>query len=81
MKLMTVKQYAESVNLPVSSVRAMCKNGELPAAKFGVAWRIDSEKANLALEDKMNRHKVINNGTMMPKPKLKGGFLERLKAL
>lgn len=78
---MTVKQYAESVNLPVSSVRAMCKNGELPAAKFGVAWRIDSEKANLALEDKMQRHKVSNSSTVVLKPKLKSSFLERLKAL
>lgn len=81
MKLMTVKQYADSRNLPVSTVRTKCKNGEIPAAKIGVAWRIDPDKADKAIEEMMTAIKVPNTRTVVLKPKKSSSFLERLKAL
>ena len=45
MELLKVNEFASRYNLSVSTVRAMCQKGDLPAAKIGVGWRIDAEKA------------------------------------
>ena len=49
MELLKVKEFAAKYNLCASTVRNMCLNGDLPAAKIGVGWRIDVEKAEAIL--------------------------------
>lgn len=45
MELLTVKQAAERFNISVSKVRELVNAKKFPAAKIGVGWRIDAEKA------------------------------------
>lgn len=78
MTLLTVKEYAERINLPVSTLRSLCKKKEIPAVKIGVSWRIDPETADEAIQ---KMFKVAANKTAVLKPKNSGSFLERLKAL
>lgn len=49
MELLKVNEFAARYNLSPSKVRDMCYQGELPAAKIGVGWRIEVEKAEAIL--------------------------------
>ena len=40
MKWLTVDQFAEIMQLPKSTIRELCRTGQLKARKFGKQWRI-----------------------------------------
>lgn len=42
-EILTIKQLAEYLQLPVQSLYQMAKNGDLPAAKVGKHWRFQRE--------------------------------------
>lgn len=69
MELLTIKQAAERFNISVSKVRELVNAGKFPAAKIGVGWRIDAEKAegyiNLLIAEK-----VASTGLTVPKYKV-----------
>lgn len=87
MELMSVKAYAESRNLAVSTVRSLCKANVLPSVKIGVGWRIDVLGADEVFRAKMSARTTPIKVTPEKLPSItnrgknKGNFLERLKAL
>ena len=42
--LSTVEEAGRLTGNAVSTIRKMCRNGELPARRFGGAWRISTKK-------------------------------------
>lgn len=47
---LTVDDVSAMMNIPVESVRRMCRSGQLPAVKLGRLWRIDRDKFRSKLE-------------------------------
>lgn len=44
MKWLTVAQFAETMQLPESTVRELCRTKRLKAKKFGKQWRIHASE-------------------------------------
>lgn len=51
MAYITIKEFAEKENLPLDSVRAMCKEGILPRIKAGRSYYVNFERADQVLRD------------------------------
>lgn len=51
MAYITIKEFAEKENLPLDSVRAMCKEGILPRIKAGRGYYVNFERADQVLRD------------------------------
>ena len=87
MELLTIKQAAERFNLSVSKVRTLVSEGKFPAAKIGVGWRIDAEKAEGYI-NVLIAQKVASTGHSVAKIKVskrsirtKSDFLACLKEM
>lgn len=87
MELLTIKQAACRFNISVSKVRQLVNNGKFPAAKIGVGWRIDAEKAEGYINILM-AEKVASTGASAAKIKVSRvsakanpSYLERLRSL
>lgn len=84
MELLKVNEFATRYNISVSKVRNMCQNGELPACKIGVGWRINADKAEgvlLDLFDNKIAHKSSQPRKTRPikvKPKRNFDFIAEL---
>ena len=44
--LLTIDEVAEYLKIKPSTVRAMCRRGELPAIKVGRIWRVNQYQLN-----------------------------------
>jgi excisionase family DNA binding protein len=55
-RLLTVQQAAEYVQLTIETIRRACRTGDLRASKIGMAWRIRSTDLDAWLEANSNTH-------------------------
>lgn len=86
--MVTVKQYAEKMNLAVSTIRQMCANAVLPSVKVGKSYRIYEDEADAYfrqqwLDKKAEKERREQRRTVV-KRTLKGNgsnYLERLAEL
>lgn len=87
MELLTVKQAAERFNISVSKVRELVNAKKFPAAKIGVGWRIDAEKAegyiNVLITEKIASTKASAPNYRVTKRNIRtpNEFLARLKEM
>lgn len=51
MKFMKIADYAKYIGLPVTTLRAMAKDKEIPALKRGTAWFIEVNGAEKRLSE------------------------------
>lgn len=54
MKFMKIADYSKYIGLPVTTLRAMAKDKELPALKRGTAWFIEKDSADKKLSEYVN---------------------------
>ena len=54
MKFMKIAEYSKYIGLPVTTLRAMAKDKELPALKRGTAWFIEKDSADKKLSEYVN---------------------------
>lgn len=47
MQWLTVRQFAEIMQLPESTVRELCRTAQLKCRKFGKQWRIHASETKL----------------------------------
>lgn len=79
MRLMTVKQYSEHINVSASTIRQMCADGILPATKIGRGYRIDMHQADEYFRLKIENRKVKKVEPKRAKTKVKNAdFLAKL---
>ena len=87
MEILTIKQAAEKFNISVSKVRELVNTGKFPAAKIGVGWRIDAEKAegyiNVLITEKIASTKATAPNYRVTKRNIRtpNEFLARLKEM
>lgn len=86
--MLTVKEYAACVNLPVSTVRQLCAEAKLPSVKVGKAYRILKEDADeyfrqLWLERKQKEEEGRRFIQSIPKKQASDAdsFLNKIKAM
>ena len=51
-EMLTAQEVANYLKVPVRTVWRWCRNGTLPAAKFGRYWRIRADKLSSLIEAK-----------------------------
>jgi len=51
-EMLTPPEVAEYLKVPVKTVWRWCRNGTLPAVKFGRYWRVRRDKLSSFIEDK-----------------------------
>lgn len=51
MKFMKIAEYSKYIGLPVTTLRAMAKDKEIPALKRGTAWFIEVNGAEKRLSE------------------------------
>lgn len=51
MSYITIKEFAEKENLPLESIRRMCKRNILPSIKAGHGYYVNFERAEAALKE------------------------------
>jgi len=64
----TVEEVAKSVKLHPYTVRRLCREGKIPAFKFGGQWRFKKDVLDKWLEEQMNKKRGLGL-----KKKTKGG--------
>ena len=57
MKFMKIADYSKYIGLPVTTLRSMAKDKELPALKRGTAWFIEKDSADKKLSEYVNIEK------------------------
>lgn len=57
MKFMKIGDYSKYIGLPVTTLRSMAKDKELPALKRGTAWFIEKDSADKKLSEYVNIEK------------------------
>lgn len=60
LEIMTIKQYAESRNLPAKTVRKLILLGEIPASMLGNRYTLDADAADEYLKAKMDKRERIS---------------------
>lgn len=56
--MMTVKEYAAKIGVPVSTIRQMCADAVLPSVKVGVGYRIFEDKADAYFEQQWEERRA-----------------------
>ncbi len=89
--MMTVKEYAAKVGVPVSTIRQMCADAILPSVKVGVGYRIFEEKADAFFERcweerKARKERSEKRAVFRQQPKRKSvgsadDFIAKLRAM
>ena len=54
MKFMKIAEYSKYIGLPVTTLRSMAKDKEIPALKRGTAWFIETSGADKKLAEYVN---------------------------
>lgn len=57
MKFMRIAEYSKYIGLPVTTLRSMAKDKEIPALKRGTAWFIETSGADKKLAEYVNIEK------------------------
>jgi excisionase family DNA binding protein len=52
--LLTVHEVAERLRVSYGTVYGLLRDGSLPAVKVGSQWRVDSERLNLFLSERVS---------------------------
>ena len=80
MELLSIKEASERYNLPAYKIREFCITGKIPAAKFGVSWRIGRASLEKYLDTLLMQN--MSNSLKVPKCDTKvSNFKAELKKL